>query len=52
MSNSPQINSNIKINNASINSKTINKNDIFFAIKEIIKMEIYMLTKLSKMVHH
>ncbi|MDA7837635.1 bifunctional UDP-N-acetylmuramoyl-L-alanyl-D-glutamate--2,6-diaminopimelate ligase MurE/UDP-N-acetylmuramoyl-tripeptide--D-alanyl-D-alanine ligase MurF [Candidatus Pelagibacter sp.] len=33
MSNSPQINSNIKINNASINSKTINKNDIFFAIK-------------------
>ncbi|MDB3903402.1 bifunctional UDP-N-acetylmuramoyl-L-alanyl-D-glutamate--2,6-diaminopimelate ligase MurE/UDP-N-acetylmuramoyl-tripeptide--D-alanyl-D-alanine ligase MurF [Candidatus Pelagibacter sp.] len=33
ISNSPQINSNIKINNASINSKTINKNDIFFAIK-------------------
>jgi murE/murF fusion protein len=33
MSNSPQINSNIKINNASINSKTINKDDIFFAIK-------------------
>ncbi|WP_415276376.1 UDP-N-acetylmuramoyl-tripeptide--D-alanyl-D-alanine ligase [Candidatus Pelagibacter sp. Uisw_116] len=27
------MNSNIKINNASINSKTINKNDIFFAIK-------------------
>ena len=33
ISNSPQINSKIKINNASINSKTINKNDIFFAIK-------------------
>ncbi|MDB9979157.1 bifunctional UDP-N-acetylmuramoyl-L-alanyl-D-glutamate--2,6-diaminopimelate ligase MurE/UDP-N-acetylmuramoyl-tripeptide--D-alanyl-D-alanine ligase MurF [Candidatus Pelagibacter sp.] len=33
ISNSPQINSNIKINNASINSKTINKNDIFFAIR-------------------
>ena len=33
ISNSPQINPNIKINNASINSKTINKNDIFFAIK-------------------
>ncbi|WP_415271520.1 bifunctional UDP-N-acetylmuramoyl-L-alanyl-D-glutamate--2,6-diaminopimelate ligase MurE/UDP-N-acetylmuramoyl-tripeptide--D-alanyl-D-alanine ligase MurF [Candidatus Pelagibacter sp. Uisw_121] len=33
ISNSHQINSNIKINNASINSKTINKNDIFFAIK-------------------
>lgn len=33
ISNSPQINSNIKINRASINSKTINKNDIFFAIK-------------------
>ncbi|MDC0455370.1 bifunctional UDP-N-acetylmuramoyl-L-alanyl-D-glutamate--2,6-diaminopimelate ligase MurE/UDP-N-acetylmuramoyl-tripeptide--D-alanyl-D-alanine ligase MurF [Candidatus Pelagibacter sp.] len=33
ISNSPQINSNIKINNASINSKTINKDDIFFAIK-------------------
>ncbi|MDC1196933.1 UDP-N-acetylmuramoyl-L-alanyl-D-glutamate--2,6-diaminopimelate ligase, partial [Pelagibacteraceae bacterium] len=31
--NSPQINPKIKINNASINSKTINKNDIFFAIK-------------------
>ncbi|MDB9819659.1 UDP-N-acetylmuramoyl-L-alanyl-D-glutamate--2,6-diaminopimelate ligase, partial [Candidatus Pelagibacter sp.] len=33
ISNSPQINPKIKINNASINSKTINKNDIFFAIK-------------------
>lgn len=33
ISNSLQINSKIKINNASINSKTINKNDIFFAIK-------------------
>jgi MurE/MurF fusion protein len=33
ITNSPQINLNIKINNASINSKTINKNDIFFAIK-------------------
>ncbi|WP_415302817.1 bifunctional UDP-N-acetylmuramoyl-L-alanyl-D-glutamate--2,6-diaminopimelate ligase MurE/UDP-N-acetylmuramoyl-tripeptide--D-alanyl-D-alanine ligase MurF [Candidatus Pelagibacter sp. Uisw_101] len=33
ISNSPQINPNIKINNISINSKTINKNDIFFAIK-------------------
>ena len=33
ISNSPQISPNIKINNASINSKSINKNDIFFAIK-------------------
>ena len=33
ISNSSQINLNIRINNASINSKTINKNDIFFAIK-------------------
>ncbi|MDC1250674.1 UDP-N-acetylmuramoyl-L-alanyl-D-glutamate--2,6-diaminopimelate ligase, partial [Pelagibacteraceae bacterium] len=33
ISNSPQINPKIKINNVSINSKTINKNDIFFAIK-------------------
>ncbi|WP_415294736.1 bifunctional UDP-N-acetylmuramoyl-L-alanyl-D-glutamate--2,6-diaminopimelate ligase MurE/UDP-N-acetylmuramoyl-tripeptide--D-alanyl-D-alanine ligase MurF [Candidatus Pelagibacter sp. Uisw_113] len=33
ISNSPQINPKIKTNNASINSKTINKNDIFFAIK-------------------
>ncbi|MDB4246760.1 UDP-N-acetylmuramoyl-L-alanyl-D-glutamate--2,6-diaminopimelate ligase, partial [Candidatus Pelagibacter sp.] len=33
VSNSPQISPNIKINNASINSKSINKNDIFFAIK-------------------
>ena len=33
ISNSVQIDSKIKINNASINSKTINKNDIFFAIK-------------------
>jgi murE/murF fusion protein len=33
ISNSPQINPKIKINNASINSKTIKKNDIFFAIK-------------------
>jgi len=33
ISNSSQINPKIKINIASINSKTINKNDIFFAIK-------------------
>ena len=33
ISNSPQIDPKIKINNASINSKTTNKNDIFFAIK-------------------
>ena len=33
ISSSPQINRNIRINNVSINSKTINKNDIFFAIK-------------------
>jgi murE/murF fusion protein len=33
ISNSPQINPKIKTSNASINSKTINKNDIFFAIK-------------------
>ena len=33
ISNSAQINSKIKINIASINSKAINKNDIFFAIK-------------------
>jgi len=37
ISNSPQIDSGIKINNASINSKTINKDDIFFAIKGINK---------------
>jgi len=33
ISNSPQIDPKIKIKNISINSKTINKNDIFFAIK-------------------
>jgi len=33
ISNSAQIDSKIKINNVSINSKTINKDDIFFAIK-------------------
>jgi len=33
ISNSPQINPKIKTSNASINSKKINKNDIFFAIK-------------------
>lgn len=33
ISNSPQIDSRIKINNVSINSKTVNKNDLFFAIR-------------------